>query len=113
VNSKPGFGGFVGSLVRLFCSEYEPRVEFYLHPVQRRRNPELRCVAQIVDERMVRSSNGEPEMRYVIMTPIHLGDKIWPIEITLSNRDQMGFCLLAAGGASSIQVRCSCLAAEF
>lgn len=77
----------------------EPRVEFSLHPVQRRRSPEIHCVAPIVDERTIKSSNGEPETRYVIMTPMHLGDDVWPIELTLSNRDQMGFRLLVGRAA--------------
>lgn len=82
----------------------EPRVEFYLHPVQRRRHPELRCVAPIVDERTIRSSNGERETRYVIVTPMRLGEDVWPIELTLSDRDQMGFRVLA--GRAAIRGRC-------
>ncbi len=69
----------------------EPRVEFFLHPVQHRRHPELRCVAEIADERMVKSSNGGQETRYVILTPMSMGNETWPVELTLSNRDQMGF----------------------
>jgi len=84
--------------------EDEPRVEFYLHPVQRRRNPEYRCIAQIVDERTVKSSNGESETRYVIITPMRMGEHIWPVEVTLSDRDQMGFRMLV--GRSAIRGRC-------
>ncbi|MDH5747689.1 MAG: RimK/LysX family protein [Rhodospirillales bacterium] len=90
--------------VRKMEDEDEPRVEFYLHPVQHRRNPELRCIARIVDERIIRSSNGKSEKRYVIITPMRLGDKVWPIELTLSNRDQMGFRVLA--GRAAIRKRC-------
>ena len=72
----------------------EPRVEFFLHPVQHHRQPELRCVAEIADERTVKSSNGEQETRYVILTPMSMGEEIWPVELTLSNRDQMGFRVL-------------------
>jgi hypothetical protein len=81
----------------------EPRVEFYLHPAQRRRIPEIHCVAQIADERTIKSSNGENETRYVIVTPIQLGDEIWPVELTLSNRDQMGFRALV--GRTAIRER--------
>ncbi|MBC8270276.1 MAG: ATP-dependent zinc protease [Rhodospirillaceae bacterium] len=90
--------------VRKLDDADEPRVEFYLHPVQRRRKPEFRCTAPIVDERTIKSSNGESETRYVIITPIRLGEDIWPIELTLSNRDQMGFRVLA--GRASIRGRC-------
>jgi len=81
----------------------EPRIEFYLHPVQRRRNPEYRCIAQIVDERTVKSSNGGRETRYVIITPMRMGEYIWPVELTLSDRDQMGFRMLV--GRSAIRGR--------
>lgn len=90
--------------VRKLDDADEHRVEFYLHPVQRRREPELRCVARIFDERSVRSSNGERETRYVIITPMRLGDGIWPVELTLSDRDQMGFRVLA--GRAAIRGRC-------
>lgn len=81
-----------------------PRVEFYLHPVQRRRAPEIRCVARVVDERTIKSSNGGVETRYVIITPMRLGRDTWPIELTLTDRDQMGFRLLA--GRAAIRGRC-------
>ncbi|MBC8268287.1 MAG: ATP-dependent zinc protease [Rhodospirillaceae bacterium] len=90
--------------VRKLDDADEPRVEFYLHPVQRRLKPELYCTARIVDERIVKSSNGESETRYVIITPMRLGEETWPIELTLSDRDQMGFRVLA--GRASIRGRC-------
>ena len=82
----------------------EPRVEFYLHPVQDRRQPEIHCIASIIDERVITSSNGERETRYVIITPMRIGGDVWPIELTLSNRDQMGFRLLI--GRAAIRRRC-------
>ena len=67
---------------------------FYLHPVQRHRHPEVLCEAPIVDERLITSSNGKQEHRYVIETGLRVGDQQWPIEITLTNRDEMGFRML-------------------
>ena len=67
---------------------------FYLHPVQHRRRPEVLCEAPIVDERVVTSSNGTEEHRYVIRTPLKIGEMEWPIEVTLTNRDEMGFRML-------------------
>lgn len=90
--------------VRKLDDADEPRVEFYLHPLQRKRKPEFRCVAPISDERTIRSSNGELETRYVIITPMRLGEDTWPIELTLSDREQMGFRLLA--GRAAIRDRC-------
>lgn len=69
-------------------------VEFYLHPVQRRKKPEVFCCAPVAGRRIVRSSNGQEEERYVIETRLRLGRRTWKIELTLTNRDAMGFRLL-------------------
>jgi hypothetical protein len=69
-------------------------VDFRLHPVQRRREPEVICSAPVFDQRWVVSSNGQRERRIVILTPIVLAADQWPIEITLTDRDQMGFRML-------------------
>lgn len=80
------------------------RVRFAIHPLQRRRDAELFCTADVVDERIVRDSGGHAEKRLVIRSSVHLGDRQWPIEITLTNREDMLFRLLlgrsalAAGG---------------
>jgi hypothetical protein len=74
-------------------------VEFFLHPLQRRRKPEVFCRAPLVGQRVVRSSNGQEEERYVIETRLCLGGKVWKIELTLTNRDAMGFRLLVGRDA--------------
>ena len=33
-------------------------------------------------------------MRYVIRVPVELNGVLWPIEVTLANRDSMGFRML-------------------
>ena len=74
-------------------------VSFSLHPVQHHRNPVVDCEARVVDERTITSSNGEQEHRYVIVTNVELGNAIWPIELTLTNRDEMGFRMLLGRAA--------------
>jgi hypothetical protein len=69
-------------------------VRFVVHPVQRRRKPEVTCVARIIDQRRITDSGGNAQERYVIRTTLKLGKSSWPIELTLSNRDSMGFRLL-------------------
>ena len=69
-------------------------VRFYVHPVQRYRHPEILCEAPLIDERIITSSSGQSDTRYVIETRMHIGGLIWPIEITLTNRDDMGFRML-------------------
>ena len=71
-----------------------PHVAFVVHPEQRRRQPSIPCSAAIFDERSVTSSSGHREIRYVIQVEIALGGAIWPIEVTLTDRDSMGFRML-------------------
>ena len=72
----------------------EEHVEFTLHPEQRRKHPQIQCSAPIADRRVIRSSNGQEEERIVIETRLRLGMRTWKIELTLTNRDAMGFRLL-------------------
>jgi hypothetical protein len=69
-------------------------VRFLVHPVQRHRKPEVACVARVIDRRRITDSGGNSQERYVIRTMLKLGKSSWPIELTLSNRDSMGFRLL-------------------
>ena len=71
-----------------------PHVEFYIHPVQKQRRPEIHCVAAVHDRRIVRSSNGAEQVRIVIRARLRLGGREREIELSLANRDDMGFRLL-------------------
>jgi hypothetical protein len=69
-------------------------VRFEVHPLQRSSSVKIKCEAKAVDERAVRNSGGIVERRYIIETRMMLGDRAWPIELALTNRDQMGFRML-------------------
>lgn len=69
-------------------------VRFNIHPLQRRKAPCLNVAAAVIDQRLVRSSSGDLSERYVIRTRITLLGSTWPIELTLANRDEMGFRML-------------------
>ena len=69
-------------------------VRFYVHPQQRRRRPEVLCEAPVLDERVITSSSGQQDRRYVIETSLRIGLSEWPIEVTLTNRDEMSFRML-------------------
>jgi len=77
-----------------FTREGAPWVKFRMHPVQRDASRELMCEAAVVDERVVRDSGGHAEQRYVIETPVCLGGECWPVEVTLTSRDDMLFRML-------------------
>lgn len=61
----------------------------------------IRAQAELVEKRKVKSSLGHASLRPVIKTTIQFGDLIWPIEITLVNRDPMGFRMLLGRSAIS------------
>ncbi len=70
------------------------QVRFVLHPLRKRPQIERVCQAPVIDQRVVRDSGGHQERRYVIRTPVRLGQRQWPIELTLTNRDNMLFRML-------------------
>lgn len=78
-------------------------IEFRVHPLQRNSKKTQLCHARVVDYRKVTSSNGKSELRPVILTTVQLAGQSWPIEITLTNRDEMGFRMLL--GRESIKKR--------
>jgi len=53
-----------------------------------------RVRALLVEQRMVKSSLGHATLRPVIRTELKVGDQAWPVEVTLVNRDPMGFRML-------------------
>ncbi|HEV2745711.1 MAG TPA: RimK/LysX family protein [Allosphingosinicella sp.] len=79
---------------RPFSERGAPWVEFLVHPIQRQARPEIACVAPVTDERTVRSSNGVVQRRLVVEATARLGATLWPIELTLADRDVMGFRML-------------------
>lgn len=80
--------------VEPFGGKRAPKVRFGVHPIPRRSDIQVLCTARVVDQREVTSSNGERERRYVISTPIRIGSREWPIEVTLTNRDTMSYRML-------------------
>ncbi|NIY84232.1 ATP-dependent zinc protease family protein [Vibrio hepatarius] len=69
-------------------------VRFWIHPIQRNSDVEVVCEAKVIDERIVRDSGGHEESRYVIESEVSIGGQTWPIEITLTNRENMAFRML-------------------
>jgi len=69
-------------------------VRFNVHPIQYRLDKIISCTAELQDIRYVTNSGGNKEERYVIVTTLAMGEKAWPIELTLTNRDAMRFRML-------------------
>ncbi len=70
------------------------RVVFDIHPNQRDSDTVVRCEADVIDERDVRNSGGQQSRRWVIRTPVRIGEIEWTAEITLASRDDMKFRML-------------------
>ncbi|GAB1259151.1 ATP-dependent zinc protease family protein [Aurantivibrio plasticivorans] len=71
-----------------------PWVRFDIHPNIHNVDAIIQCEAALHDVRTIKSSNGVSEERYVIQTPIKLGEDQWPIEITLTDRSDMSNLML-------------------
>jgi ribosomal protein S6--L-glutamate ligase len=76
-----------------------PWIRFEVHPLQGEDKPSVRCEAAVAGERLVRSSSGHAERRLVIVTTLALGGEEWPIELSLTRRDEMGFRMLIGRSA--------------
>ncbi len=80
--------------IKSFKRGQVPWVSFEVHPLQKNRRTIVRCEAKVLDKRMVKSSSGIAEKRYVIQTTLEHDNRSWEIEVTLSNRDSMGYRML-------------------
>jgi hypothetical protein len=98
IKAKVDTGARTSALHAFAVEPFERRgvlwVRFEVHPVQRDSHTSIACEAEVIDRRLVRSSSGHTQERFVIQTLVELCGEIWPIELTLSRRDAMGFRML-------------------
>lgn len=80
--------------VHHFKKDGVEHVRFNLHPEQRNDTDEIACECPLLDTRVITSSNGMKQRRFVIAVDLEMGDMTYPIELTLTNRDTMGFRML-------------------
>ena len=98
LKAKVDTGAKTSALHAFHLEEYRERgvamVRFRIHPIQRRNDVVITSEAQVIDRRSVSDSGGHKETRLVIATQLVLGGEQWPIEMTLTNRDNMQFRML-------------------
>lgn len=98
IKAKVDTGARTSALHAFFVEPFETdgiqKVRFGVHPLQKRLDIEIVCVAPVKDFREISDSGGHREMRYVIETEVLLGESSRSIEMTLTNRDNMKFRML-------------------
>ena len=98
IQAKVDSGAKTSSIHAFNISQFKrdnaPWVTFEVHPVQNDRRVVVRCEAPVKDRRNIKSSNGTTEKRYVISTPLTIANETWDVELTLTNRDSMGYRML-------------------
>ncbi|BAZ44217.1 hypothetical protein NIES4102_12250 [Chondrocystis sp. NIES-4102] len=69
-------------------------IRFQVHPIQRNNHYTVTAEAELLEYRKIRNSGGTTQLRPVVKTWVKLGEYQWSIELTLTNRDVMGFRML-------------------
>ena len=97
IKAKIDTGARTSALHAFKIEEFEKSdklmIRFEIHPFQRDKRS-LQAEAELLEYRQIKSSNGQTQKRPVIITTAQLGEQQWQIELTLTNRDVMGFRML-------------------
>ncbi len=98
IKAKIDTGARTSALHAFHCEEFKLQdksiIRFQIHPVQHDSRQTVLAEAELLEYRQVRNSGGQAQIRPVVLTTIKLGEHQWPIELTLTNRDVMGFRML-------------------
>lgn len=105
IKAKLDTGAKTSTLHAFYVEPYRHKgaawVRFGVHPLQRNKKVERHCHAEILEQRWIMDSGGHKDKRYVIQTELHIGSLGFPIELTLTNRDNLQFRLLVGRTALS------------
>lgn len=105
INARIDSGAKTSSLhavnIKSYLRNGETWVEFDVFPIQNDGKRKIKCNARVTDRRIVKSSSGTREQRFVIRTPLTIQNQTWEIEVTLTNRHAMGYRMLLGREAMS------------
>jgi hypothetical protein len=98
IKAKLDTGARTSSLHAFDLEEVQPgetsMVRFGIHPWQDTGEDAVVVELPIHDRRQVRSSSGHTEERIVVLMDVVLRGRVMTAEVTLTNRDEMGFRML-------------------
>jgi Uncharacterized protein conserved in archaea len=80
--------------IEVFPSPEGDRVRFRVRQWQADQGDDVVVECPVLDRRLVRSSSGHAEERVVVVLDVELFGRTVSAEVTLSNRDEMGFRML-------------------
>lgn len=80
--------------LEIYEQDQEQWARFKVNPVQRNEQWEIVSTAPVIDMRSIRSSSGQSEIRPVVKTNVVMMGQTFEIELTLTDRNQMGFRML-------------------
>lgn len=98
IKAKVDTGARTSSLhafdVERFRARGRDMVRFLIHPDQRSVERTILAEAELLEERKVKNSGGQTEVRPVILTTVAILGERLEVELTLTRRDLMGFRML-------------------
>ena len=94
IKAKIDTGARTSSLHAFDVEDSGSTVAFWVHPWQESVEDSTRIELPVHDRRVVRSSSGHEEERIVVLMPVTLVGRTIDAELTLTNRDSMGFRML-------------------
>ena len=77
-----------------FDKDGDKWVRFKIYTSQRTNKTVVKSEAKVLEYRSIKNSGGKASLRPVIITNVTLLDETFPVELTLANRDEMGFRML-------------------
>lgn len=103
IKAKVDTGARTSALHAYYVTPFEkdgkPWVRFGLHPLQQDSLTCIECEAPVKDVRQVTDSGGHTEARVVIETCLLINGLEMPIEVTLTDRENMRFRMLLGRSA--------------
>ena len=94
IKAKIDTGARTSSIHAFDVEDAGATVAFWVHPWQDSTDDARRIELPAHDRRVVRSSSGHEEERIVVLLAVQLVGRTMDAELTLTNRDSMGFRML-------------------